>query len=217
MEASIREFGFKIPMLVRSNGEVVDGHLRLKAAKNLGLQELPVILRDEWTPAQMKAFRLLVNTSVEWADWDVEALHLELGELKETDFDLSLTGFDFRETDGILDGSWAPPEREAQKPPAPPPEPDPANPNQPTPEDPPDREARGACRARDRQQQQDRRYRRRPVRRTRQHVNRYLNPPRSVGLGTINAPLPWRLQSRCLSPPSPSPPTPRPRTRNPAC
>lgn len=66
MCASIREFGFKIPCLVRSDGEVVDGHLRLKAARKLGISEVPVILCDEWTPAQVKAFRLLVNRSVTW-------------------------------------------------------------------------------------------------------------------------------------------------------
>src|SRR2546427_9226026 len=70
MIASIREFGFKIPVLARSDGEVVDGHLRLKAAKKLGIKEVPVILCDEWSPAQVKAFRLMVNRSVSWAEWD---------------------------------------------------------------------------------------------------------------------------------------------------
>src|SRR5579863_2470240 len=70
MEASIREYGFKVPILIRSNGEVVDGHLRLKAAKKLGMRELPVILCDEWSEAQVKAFRLMVNRSVGWAEWD---------------------------------------------------------------------------------------------------------------------------------------------------
>src|ERR1700722_8268805 len=72
MMASIREYGFKIPVLARSDGEVVDGHLRLKAAKKLGITEVPVILCDEWTEAQVKAFRLMVNRSVTWADWDEE-------------------------------------------------------------------------------------------------------------------------------------------------
>ena len=72
MCSSIREFGFKIPCLVRSDGEVVDGHLSLKAARKLGITEIPVILCDEWTPAQVKAFRLMVNRSVTWADWDEE-------------------------------------------------------------------------------------------------------------------------------------------------
>src|SRR6516162_5492380 len=102
MCGSIREFGFKIPCLVRSDGEIVDGHLRLKAARRLGITEVPVILCDEWSPAQVRAFRLMVNRSVGWADWDEELLSLELQELNESDFDLSLTGFDPGEIDGLL-------------------------------------------------------------------------------------------------------------------
>ena len=99
---SIREFGFKIPCLVRSDGEIVDGNLRLKAALKLGITEIPVILCDEWTPAQVEAFRLMVNRSVEWASWDEEALALELQEIQDMDFDLSLTGFDTHEIDVFL-------------------------------------------------------------------------------------------------------------------
>ena len=117
MCASIQEFGFKIPCLVRSDGEVVDGHLRLKAARKLGITEIPVILCDEWTPAQVKAFRLLVNRSVNWADWDEEALALELRELKELEFDLDLTGFDVPEIDEFL--TLPPDEEEAGTPPLP--------------------------------------------------------------------------------------------------
>jgi DNA modification methylase len=102
MCSSIREFGFKIPCLVRSNGEVVDGHLRLKAARKLGITEIPVILCDEWSPAQVKAFRLMVNRSVTWADWDEELLAQELQEIQELDFDLSFTGFDTHEIDSLL-------------------------------------------------------------------------------------------------------------------
>jgi len=102
MCASIREFGFKIPCLVRSNGEVVDGDLRLKAARKLGLTEVPVILCDEWTPTQVRAFRLLVNRSATWADWDEELLALELQALNKADFDLGLTGFDPAEIDDQL-------------------------------------------------------------------------------------------------------------------
>ena len=94
MCSSIREFGFKIPVLARSDGEVVDGHLRIKAARKLRITEVPVILCDEWSAAQVKAFRLMVNRSVTWASWDDELLALELQELNEVDFDLSLTGFD---------------------------------------------------------------------------------------------------------------------------
>ena len=100
MCGSIREFGFKIPVLARSDGEVVDGHLRLKAARKLNIAEMPVILCDEWTPAQVKAFRIMVNRSVAWAEWDEELLSLELQELNAEEFDLSLTGFTPKEICG---------------------------------------------------------------------------------------------------------------------
>lgn len=109
MVSSIADFGFKIPVLARSDGEVVDGHLRLKAAAKLGLSEIPVILCDEWTPAQVKAFRLMVNRSVTWAEWDADLLGLELLELKELDFDLALTGFNSDELDAYLAGIEASP------------------------------------------------------------------------------------------------------------
>ena len=115
MCASIREFGFKIPCLVRSDGEVVDGHLRLKAARKLGLTEIPVMLCDEWTPAQVKAFRLMVNRSVTWADWDEDLVALEMADLSALDFDLSLTGFETGDIDTLLSlddddkGNAAPP------------------------------------------------------------------------------------------------------------
>ena len=102
MCSSIREFGFKIPCLVRSDGEVIDGHLRLKAARKLGITDIPVILCDEWTPAQVRAFRLLVNRSAMWANWDEELLKIELLDLQTSDFDLSLTGFDTKEIDDFL-------------------------------------------------------------------------------------------------------------------
>src|SRR6202451_706451 len=97
MCGSIREFGFKIPCLVLSDGEVIDGELRLKAARKLGIADIPVILCDEWSPAQVKAFRLMVNRSATWAEWDEELLTIELMDLKTSDYDLSLTGFDTKE------------------------------------------------------------------------------------------------------------------------
>jgi ParB-like chromosome segregation protein Spo0J len=91
-------------MLARSNGEVVDGHLRLKAAKKLGIGEVPVIPCDEWTGAQVKAFRLMVNRSVTLADWDEELLGLESLDRKGLEFDLDLTGFETKEVDKYLAG-----------------------------------------------------------------------------------------------------------------
>lgn len=101
MVASIREFGFTVPVLARSSGEVVDGHLRLKAAAQLGISQIPIIRCDSWSEAQVKAFRLMVNRSVTWADWDMEALAAEFAELKALDFNLEMTGFDIGEIDKL--------------------------------------------------------------------------------------------------------------------
>jgi DNA modification methylase len=94
MCAAIREFGFRIPIVVKSDGGVVDGHLRLKAARKLGLEKVPVVLADDLSEAQIKAFRLLANQSANWASWDEDLLKLEFEDLKNMDFDLELTGFD---------------------------------------------------------------------------------------------------------------------------
>jgi DNA modification methylase len=102
MCGSIREFGFKIPCLVRSDGEVIDGHLRLKAARRLGIANIPVILCDEWTPAQVKAFRLMVNRSATWAEWDEALLAVELMDLQTSNYDLELTGFDTKEINALV-------------------------------------------------------------------------------------------------------------------
>ena len=94
MLASIREFGFKVPILIQSDGAVIDGHLRIKAAQQAGMEEVPAILCDEWSAAQVKAFRLLANRSVNWAEWDQELVALEIADLEAMGFDLDLTGFD---------------------------------------------------------------------------------------------------------------------------
>jgi DNA modification methylase len=98
----IREFGFRIPIVAKSDGEIVDGHLRFKAAKAMGLTEIPVVLADGLSDAQIKAFRLVANQSANWADFDEELLKIELEDLKALDFDLNLTGFDFDEIQKYL-------------------------------------------------------------------------------------------------------------------
>jgi DNA modification methylase len=102
MVAAFNEFNLMLPLLVRSDGEIVDGHLRLKAARKLHLTEVPVILCDDWTPAQVKAFRLVVNRSATWATWDWSQLAREIADLQNSNFDLSLTGFDRLEIDKLL-------------------------------------------------------------------------------------------------------------------
>ena len=99
--SAIREFGFRVPIVAKSDGTVVDGHLRLKAAAKLGLTEVPVILADDLTDAQIKAFRLSVNKVSEFAEWDVELLKLEFADLDAAGFDLTLTGFDLGEIEAL--------------------------------------------------------------------------------------------------------------------
>jgi DNA modification methylase len=100
--AAIKEFGFRVPIVAKSDGLVVDGHLRLKAAKKLGLTQVPVILADDMTEAQIKAFRLSVNKVAEFAEWDNDLLKIELQDLVAEGFDLSLTGFNMDEIGNLL-------------------------------------------------------------------------------------------------------------------
>jgi DNA modification methylase len=100
--AAIREFGFRVPIVAKSDGLVVDGHLRLKAAKKLGLKEVPVVLADDMTDAQIKAFRLSVNKVAELAEWDNELLGLEIMDLKDMGFDIDLIGFDADEINALF-------------------------------------------------------------------------------------------------------------------
>jgi DNA modification methylase len=102
MAAVISEFGFRIPVVAKSTGELVDGHLRLKAARHLGLTTVPVVLADNLSDAQIKAFRLLANRSATWAEWDEDLLRLELEDLSAMDFNLALTGFDEGEIEKLL-------------------------------------------------------------------------------------------------------------------
>ena len=99
--AAIREFGFRVPILAKSDKTVVDGHLRLKAAKKLGIETVPVMLCDDMTDAQIKAFRISVNRVAEFAEWDDEMLRVEFAELEELGFDLDLTGFNPGEIEAL--------------------------------------------------------------------------------------------------------------------
>ena len=88
---SIKEFGFKMPIVIDKNGIIIVGHTRLKASKKLGLKEVPVIIADDLTDEQVKALRLADNKVSEVAQWDFNMLDKELAEL---DIDMKQFNFD---------------------------------------------------------------------------------------------------------------------------
>ena len=91
--ASIREFGFRQPIVVDTDGVTVVGSTRLKAAIQLGMKQVPVHVAVGLTPAQLKAYRIADNKTAELADWDDSLLVQELAELQKMDFDLDVVGF----------------------------------------------------------------------------------------------------------------------------
>src|ERR1035438_9779478 len=100
--ASIKEFGFRVPIVVDRFGVIICGHTRLLAAKKLGLTHVPVHVAENLTPAQVKAYRLMDNRSHDETSFDLELLGPELAELRGLDFDLDLTGFNPHEIDDLL-------------------------------------------------------------------------------------------------------------------
>lgn len=92
---SIKEFGFKVPIIVDKDYEIIAGHTRLKAAQQLGLKEVPIIIADDLTEEQVKAFRLADNKASEIAEWDFNLLDNELSNI--LDIDMSNFGFDMFE------------------------------------------------------------------------------------------------------------------------
>lgn len=91
---SIREFGFKQPIVVDKNGVIIAGHTRYKAAISLGLFEVPVLYATDLSEEQVKAYRLADNKTGEFATWDMDLLELELNELSEIDFDMDPFGYE---------------------------------------------------------------------------------------------------------------------------
>ena len=89
---SIRQFGFKVPIVIDTDGVIIAGHTRRKAALKLGLEVVPCIVADDLTPEQIKAFRLADNKTGELAGWDFARLEKELAEMSE--IDMSAFGFE---------------------------------------------------------------------------------------------------------------------------
>ena len=100
--ASIREFGFKVPVIVDGDNVIVAGHTRVKAARKLGMSAVPCIIADDLTPEQIKAFRLADNKTAELAGWDFTKLEEELSGISEQ-FDITEFGFAGKEEDIDID------------------------------------------------------------------------------------------------------------------
>ena len=100
--ASIQEFGFRVPILIERNGKVIAGHARTEAALLAGLDAVPVIICDDLTETQIRAFRIADNRLAELGGWTIEFLGEELQGLIDIQFDVDLTGFDTPQIDGIL-------------------------------------------------------------------------------------------------------------------
>lgn len=109
--ASIREFGFLVPLVIDAGHEIVAGHTRYKAAQSLGMKEVPCVIADELTEDQIKAFRLADNKVGEMAAWDMDLLPLELAGimLPMTDFGFeTISDEDFSENFTLDDGEKKP-------------------------------------------------------------------------------------------------------------
>lgn len=101
--ASIREFGFRQPIVVDENHVIIVGHTRFKAAQKLELDRVPVHVAKGLSAAQVKAYRLADNKTGEIAEWNFDLLPIELAELRDAEFDVNLLGFSSDELASLLD------------------------------------------------------------------------------------------------------------------
>src|SRR5262245_22813287 len=99
---SLKEFGFLQPIVVDSDGVIICGHTRWKAAQKLGLEQVSVHVAIDLTPEQIRAYRIADNKTNELADWDFQLLPLELKDLQALNFDLGLLGFNDDELAKLL-------------------------------------------------------------------------------------------------------------------
>jgi len=105
--ASLKEFGFRQPIVVDADGVIIVGHTRWKAARKLGLANVPVHVATDLSPEQIKAYRIADNQTATLAEWDFDLLPIELKDLQGADYDLSLLGFGDKELAQLLDGEAA--------------------------------------------------------------------------------------------------------------
>ena len=103
--SSIKNFGFKVPIVIDKGNEIVTGHTRLIAAKKLDMEKVPVIIADDLSEAEVKAFRLADNKVGELAEWDWSLLDSEFEELKEMELNFDMEEFGFIDND-VIDMSY---------------------------------------------------------------------------------------------------------------
>jgi DNA modification methylase len=101
--SSIKEFGFKNPIIIDQDNVIIAGHTRYLAAKKLGFSEVPVIKVKDLSPEQVKAFRIADNKTSEFAEWDFGTLSDEFRLLEDMGYDLGLTAFNDDEINEIMD------------------------------------------------------------------------------------------------------------------
>ncbi|MCY2928190.1 MAG: ParB N-terminal domain-containing protein [Planctomycetota bacterium] len=102
--ASLKQFGFRQPLVVDADGVIICGHTRYKAAQKLALAKVPVHVARDLTPEQVRAYRIADNKTAELAEWDMDLLPIEIRELAGSNIDFSLLGFDAEELAKLLDG-----------------------------------------------------------------------------------------------------------------
>ena len=100
--SSLQEFGFRQPIVVDNDNVVIAGHTRLLAAKRLGMERVPIHTAKDLSDAQIQAYRITDNRSSQEAEWDEDLLRIELGDLRDQDFNLALTAFDEDELERLL-------------------------------------------------------------------------------------------------------------------
>jgi len=100
--ASIKEFGWRQPIVVDAEMVVIAGHTRLEAARQLGLESVPVHIATDLTANQIKAYRIADNRVSEEAKWDEALLALEIGDLQLDGYDVTQTGFDLGEIENLF-------------------------------------------------------------------------------------------------------------------
>lgn len=120
---SLKEYGFRQPIVVDPEMVIIVGHTRYKAAQKLGLEKIPVHIARDLSPDQIRAYRIADNQTATLADWNYDLLPIELGKLHAENYDMSLLGFDDDELAKLIKDELATDNTDVDEVPAPPDDP----------------------------------------------------------------------------------------------